>query len=336
MLGLEVVCYSEKYEEAHKAFASRMWKARRRREPVYLRWKFRGPQQGPVPGLLLVVRNGEVIGQNGLITSQAVVDGNKKDALLGCDLMVDEKFHGLGVGPMLILASMERARLLLGSDPSPLAESLGRSLDHQYITGPVKMILPLRLEQILSWKLKGRVASLIPFLAATLNPLLTIRNRSLRRSAHDQESTFCQWKELTRTIDEHSDSLRLPHVVHDAEFLHSRCNALPGFNPELSGIRTKSGGWAVVGPENPSCQVYDWVANSFTDCISIIRRTYEFAISNGSDTIRIFANTKEEQQWLSKIGFIAMRRPVKVVVYPKAANNNSASAFRYTIFDASI
>jgi len=329
-----VVPYSETYAGSHTAFASRMWNKRRRREPVYQRWKFRGPEQGPVPGLLLAVLHGEVVGQTGLIPVRARIGGEEHQAQWICDLMVDDKVRGMGIGAMLLLVATDRPCLSLGSNPSPLADSLLTSFGFQRLRGPRQMLLPVRTHHLTSWILTGAWARLIPLACALAGPVVAFRNRKLWMAKRGADYSFCRWQDLTERIAESEKSLVEPHIVHDAEFLAWRCTAVPGFSTELSGVRSPFGGWAVVGDANPFCYVLDWNASDAADCLCLFRGIYAYARSIKSCTIKMNVNDGRQQKRLSGFGFIARRTPNEIHAFPKLEITGSQGFFRYALYDS--
>jgi GNAT superfamily N-acetyltransferase len=329
-----VVPYSETYANSHTAFASRMWNKRRRREPVYQRWKFRGPEQGPVPGLLLAVLQGEVVGQTGLIPVRARVGGREQQAQWVCDLMVDERVRGTGIGAMLLVAATDRPCLTLGSNPSPLAGSMLTSFGFQRLRGPLQMLLPLRPEHLISWFLTGASARLIPLASALARPLVGFRNRKLWMAKRGADYSFCRWQDLPDRIAESEKSLVEPHIVHDAEFLAWRCGAVPGFCMELSGVRSRLGGWAVVGDANPFCYVFDWHASNSADGLCLVRGIHDYARSIKSCTVKMNVDDDGQRKWLSGFGFIPRRHPNEIHAFPKLEPPDSAGFFRYALYDS--
>lgn len=330
-----VVPYSEAYAAAHTAFASRMWTKRRRREPVYQRWLFRGPPEGPVPGLLLAVLQGEVVGQTGLVPVRARVGGREWPAQWVCQLMVDERVRGIGIGAMLLVAAaVERQVLTLASNPSPLAESLLVSFGFQRVRGPGQMLLPIRPRHLASWLLTGAWSRLLPLASALASPVVALRNRKLWMAKRGADFSLCRWQELTEAIAQSESALVEPHIVHDSDFLAWRCSALPGFCMELSGVRSRLGGWAVVGNASPFCYVHDWRASDAADTLCLVRGIYDYARSIKACTVKINVIDSSQQKMLSGLGFIARRHPNEIFAFPKFETSDSAGFFRYTLYDS--
>ncbi|MGB5982884.1 MAG: GNAT family N-acetyltransferase [Nonlabens sp.] len=153
--GIEIVNYCPAIEEQHYSFATRMFGNRRkRRNPEYLYWKFRGKQGEELTSFKIALSNGKIVGQLGLIPCQLNLDGQIVDSQWACDLVVDPDFRGKGVAKLLYQAAHDQKAITLGSDPSPSAEiSMLRagykklkSSNKQFV--PIFLGLPLRMKGV--------------------------------------------------------------------------------------------------------------------------------------------------------------------------------------------
>ena len=53
---MDILPYSDEFVKMHEEFSVKLWpNKKRRRSEVYNRWKFRGPENGTVNGLLLAI-----------------------------------------------------------------------------------------------------------------------------------------------------------------------------------------------------------------------------------------------------------------------------------------
>ncbi len=147
--------YGPALEKKHYEFATKMYgKRRKRRNPDYLYWKFRGQPNTELPSLKLALIGNEVVGQLGLIPCKLNIGNEIIDTQWACDLIVDLDYRGKGIAKLLYDAAHQQKEITLGSDPSPSAEiSMLRagykklkSSNKQFI--PIYLGLPLRMKGI--------------------------------------------------------------------------------------------------------------------------------------------------------------------------------------------
>ena len=255
---ISVVPYSERYREAHKVFASRNWPGKRRRqEENYIRWKFRGPAQGEVEGCLLAVKGDEVVGQVGLIPVDICAGSRLLSAQWICDFMADASMRRQGVGSLLLETLMSRPKVSLGSNPSESADGAMTRIGFRHLKAPSIMILPVRLNHVLSWKVPHKIKFLIPLLSQLGRPIMAWRSRELRKSGRQGVIKRCSWHEVAPLIEERQKLLSYPYVVHDQAFLKWRCTGLTGFSAKLYVIATDAGGYAIIEEAGPYLNVQD-------------------------------------------------------------------------------
>lgn len=153
--AIEIVNYSPAFEEQHYSFATRMFGNRRkRRNPDYLYWKFRGKQGEELSSFKLALSDGKIVGQLGLIPCKLNLNGQIVESQWACDLVVDPDFRGKGVAKLLYQAAHDQKPITLGSDPSPAAEKSMiragyrklKSSNKQFI--PIFLGLPLRMKGV--------------------------------------------------------------------------------------------------------------------------------------------------------------------------------------------
>lgn len=327
-----VVPFCEELYGAHQAFAQKMWPSkRRRREPEYNRWKFRGKASGPVDGLLLAVVNGEVVGQLGVIPVRLRIDGQDYPAQWACDLMVDPLLRRRKLGSLLFAAAMKRTMITLGSDPSEKADLTMTHLGFRPLKGPVKMILPVNAAHILRWKLPQLSDSLADALGRCIEPLIRLRSFRLAQTQGSDGVRLAKWHEAVPLLRKRF--IRIPHVVHDDAFYEWRCSGLAGYSSQLDAFISGSGSAAIVEGSPSYYYVYEWLANGLSESRSLFAAILQHARIRKSQTIMVFANTNDEVEQLKHLGFLAMRTPVKVIYYPSGSMAKHAS-FHYTIFDS--
>ncbi|MGH9932296.1 MAG: GNAT family N-acetyltransferase [Pyrinomonadaceae bacterium] len=331
---IQIVPYSEDFAEAHCEFAARMWpNKRRRREGTYQRWKFRGPAQGPLDGLLLAVEDGIVLGQLGLIPAVLRVGKNSYPCQWACDLMVDSSLRRKGVGTLLLKAAMARPVVTLGSNPSPAADITMSRLGFKPLTGPRIMILPRQLNEVLAWVMPPSLKKAIPLVSIVGRPIAAFRSRALIKKAGTEVVTESTWEEILRLIEARQSTIDSPHVLHDYQFMAWRCSGLDGYTAKLEAIQV-DGGFAVIGPAKHCYYVYEWGAGSKGDFLALFRAIYRRAARAKCQTIEVLAHGPQEEQWLREVRFIGMRTRFKVICYPPERLIPRYDKFYYCIYDS--
>jgi len=323
--------------EAHARFAHRMWPTkRRRREERFNRWKFRGPERGPVPGLLLAVVDGAVVGQCGLIPATLAVDGKVVACQWVCDIMVDPVARRRRVASRLLESAMSRGMVTLGHNPSPAADVTMQRVGFESFRGPAIAVLPLDPSHVVSWKLPARLQGLSPVIGAALRPVLARRSRSLddskRPPAERAEATG--WRDIAPRVRDHQSRLEGPYIVHDDAFLSWRCAGLTGFVEPLSALRAGRTGYAIVGQGGPYLYVFDWGAENAEEFIRLFSAVRTMALAVGAKTVEAYADTGEQLAWLRDSGFFVMRRPCQILCHPGSTFRPKYARMNYSIFDS--
>ena len=311
-----------------------MWpNKRRRREEAYQRWKFRGPAQGPLDGLLLAVEDGSVLGQLGLIPAALRVGDSIYPCQWACDLMVDSSLRRKGVGSLLLKAAMARPVVTLGSNPSPAADITMSRLGFEPLTGPRIMILPRQLNEVLAWVMPHSLKKIIPLVSAVGRPLAAFRSRALIKKEGTETVTDSTWEEILPLIEARQSTIDSPHVLHDRQFMEWRCSGLDGYTVKLEAIQVDSG-FAVIGPAKNNYYVYEWSAGSKGDLLALFRAIHRKAAIAKCQTIEVLAHGPGEEQWLREVGFIGMRTRFKVLCYFAERLIRKYDRFYYCIYDS--
>ena len=311
-----------------------MWPTkRRRREELYQRWKFRGPAQGPVEGLLLAVEGNSVLGQLGLIPASLRVSDTVYPCQWACDLMVDSSLRRRGVGTLLLEAAMARDVITLGSNPSPAADITMSRLGFEPLIGPRIMVLPRKLNQVLGWVMPTSLKKTIPVVSLIGQPVATLRSRSLIKQAGTGTVTSNGWERILPLVEARQRTIGYPHILHDYPFMAWRCSGLDGYTAELETLKTESS-FAVVGPADDTYYVYEWDAQNKQEFLALFRTIYNRAASAGCQTIEVLAQEVREEQWLGEVGFIGMRNRFKVICYPPKKLIPEHERFYYSIYDS--
>ncbi len=322
--------YSEKWSKSHAEFATKMWPNKlRRRNEAYIRWKFRGPQNGEVPGFLLAVIEGKVVGQLGLIPVKLWVDGRIFDAQWACDLMVDSATRLKGIGSLLLAAGMERDMVTLGSNPSTLADISMSKLGFLSLTGPRAMILPLKIDYVLNLLGQKRIENKL--MKKSIQTLLNLRNLVYRKKQTEQTLQIPTVDAIER-ISEHQLALTKPHIVHDSDFLNWRFSSV--IPAKIHGWVSSTAGYALSESTPRTYYVYDWFSETKSEAQSLFQRLILDAVESDSQSLMAYANSSTEVNYLKSLGFISMRTPVKVIYYPHNKFTSDTQNFHYCIYDS--
>lgn len=310
-----IFSYTEEYAAAHTTFAEKMWpQKKRRRDPAYNRWKFRGPASGTVDGLLVAVVNDQVVGQLGLIPVTLRIKGKDYPAQWACDLMVDHTFRRKGLGSLLLAAGMARPVITLGSNPNKAAYIVESRLGFKPMQGPRSMFLPLEPSQAVRFRLPAHLKRFAPWISKLVRPLIALRTKKMLSVSPNIPVDVVHWSQIKETIS--NQDIRAPHILHDTAFLEWRCQGITGFSPELTAITAGSRSFAVFQATPSYFYVYEWKTNSFLETQALFKRLTEVALAHASQTIMVLANLSQEHAWLDKLGFFTSRNPVQVIYFP--------------------
>jgi hypothetical protein len=303
-----VVPYASAYAQLHSEFAARMFPENpRRRDPRYLRWKFRSLDQDASEGFLLALRDGHVVGQIGMTPVQAQVGNKQYQAQWLCDLMVEPSFRLLGIAPMLVAQAIHRNALTLAFNPPANVIDIFEKLGFRKLLGPVMMLLPLNASHVLSQRFEKNSQRFVPVLASLARPLLAWRVRKLRNQLDREPATNCHWEDLVELVQDWQRKLSVPHVIHDRSFLQWRCPGVETYSQDIRGFRTLGGSYLLFGEELPYLYVYDWAGADWDETRKLFAQLWLFGRQVGAKTISVLANTDQEQEWLRQLGFLARR-----------------------------
>lgn len=324
--------YSERWVESHKDFAAKMWPNKlRRRNEAYIRWKFKGPLHGEVPGFLVAVVDGKVVGQLGLIPVKLWVDGKELEAQWACDLMVDTSIRQKGIGSLLLTVGMERNMVTLGSNPSNLAEISMTRLGFKPLSGPVSMLLPVDLQHFFGMVLKGRGSLINSLISTVVQPTWNLWLRAKLRQPRCQVKEG-QCEDVIPLVAAHQSTIAQPHIIHDEAFLRWRYSVV--FPANIVTLFTEAGSYAICEATSSFFYIYDWHISDLKDAREIFGRIIDLALQAKSTSILVYANTDSERQLLKKQGYLQMRTPVKVIYYPTGTFSERTNTFHYCIYDS--
>lgn len=316
---IEVVPYNERWAEAQTGFARRNWPGKARRaDPDYLRWEYRGPRKGPVPGLLLAVTGDEVVGQLGMIPGQALVSGRLESIQWIGNLMVDPEHRRKGISTAIFRAALDRPVITLGTDPSPSAAPMMATVGFDRADSSELMVLPLRMGPVVATRYP-QVARLVRPLTALGVPATRYLTRRLRDAQRSRLAQVCTWQDVVADVVAAEAALAVPHAVHDQEFLGWRCPGFPPWTREVDAVRTPNGSFAVLERAGDRMLVLHWHGVSPEETAALLGRATYLAESYGMDYLQAMATDPDQVAQLASLGFRPRRTPTDLWCFPAGA-----------------
>jgi len=315
-----VVPYSEEHAQAHAEFAARNWPDNQlRRDPRYIRWKYRSAASGPIEGLLLAVRDNRVVGQLGLTPLVIRTNGTEHAVQWASDFRVEPAFRLQGIGPMLIAKAVSGELPFITDGPTVQSRPILQKLGLRELKGPQEMHLPMAPMRAASRFLnrtvvqkERRLVQAISFLAPMY---LGWRTRRLRQPGEYCRVVKCRWQEVAGLVREAQRTNVVPHVVHDARFLNWRCTRLGEGLDGMHGLLTNRGGHLLFGKQRSQLYAFDWAASDWEECRALFSTVWNAGREMGVDSLTVLVNRRQEQEWLHRLGFFAAASPVEVYYY---------------------
>lgn len=316
MPSIEVVEYDERWAEGQTAFARRNWPGKvRRGHPDYLRWQYRGPARGAVPGLLLAVQGDVVIGQLGMIPG-TIHDGVAERSIqwIG-NLMVDPDHRREGVGSAIFDRALARPVTTVGTDPSPSAASTMAALGFARADASDLMVLTLDPGVVVTTRYP-ELSRLRRPLSALGRPAMAVVSRRLRRRQLDTVAQVCSWRDVVDDVQRIESEDPMPRSLHDEAFLRWRASGFPPWVRACDAVRTPAGSFAIVERADPRLLVLHWHAVDDDDGWALMARVAYIASSYGSAYVQAMANGSQQRRVLNDLGFRARRTPTDLWWYP--------------------
>jgi len=325
---VEIVDYDDHWEAAQTAFAKRNWPGKSRRsDPSYLRWEYRGPTTGSVPGILLAVSGDQVIGQLGMIPGSARISGEFRPIQWIGNLMVDPDHRRRGVSTAIFESALSRPMITLGTDPSPSAAATMATVGFTRADSSDLMVLPLRAGAVVTTRYPRtkRLSSLLDAIGA---PALRLLDRELRNAQRSSRAQVCSWKDTVHLVQAAEAARVGPQSLHDSAFLTWRCGGFPPWTRSADAVRTEDGSFALLERAGDRLLVLDWHAVSPEDAAAIMGRVLFIAGGYGVSYIQAMAIDPSEKHQLTALGFRARRTPTDLWCYPAGLVGDTMFAVR--------
>lgn len=285
-------------------------------------------------GLLLAVCNNKVIGQLGLIPVKLKYGNEIHDAQWACDLVVDSEFRRHKIATKLFSEGFQRDAITLGNNPSPAADVMMRSIGFKPIRSGRKMTLPIKTEALVRIATPKRLKFTVPLLNRFVQPYFTRKVQKINKEKNIFKAI--ERENIISFIETRQREINKPQVLHDADFINWRIKGTEGFAKQLDTSVLPDGSYSIHSDFKPSYFIYDWYCKSFEETRQLISFVMNKALSSESSTIQVIANDTNEENSLSKLGFIRSRNIEKIIYFSKNNILNGAESFHFTLYDADI
>ncbi|MBD0836999.1 GNAT family N-acetyltransferase [Aestuariibaculum suncheonense] len=306
-------------------FAKKYWTKRRRFTPEYIYWKFRGQDQATLESFLLAEKEGEVIGQFGIIPCHLKVDEKIYDAQWACDLMVDKTARGQGVAYELYEFAHKKASVTLGSDPSPAASKSMLKNGYVLVPGPRKFIFPVKIGE--AFKLKKVNSSLLNY---CYNPFLFLI-RCFPKSGFQKISS----KEYLSLIKR--DSNEFMYCAYNKAFLNWRFSSFKSYYSGIDCYKKNADNFFSGYMNGQVYYITDFNCSNVRFFFEIIHFIYSKHKASPILRVKFFSNNSKLSGILPFLGFVRFRTLTQIVLY----TTNEAilravktKKFYYTLLDS--
>lgn len=327
-MSITIIPYSKELEEKHIKFASKYWTKRRRKDPNYIYWKFRGTPKEKLNSFILAIHNDEVIGQLGIIPCNINLEGEIYNAQWACDLMVDRDFRGKNIASLLYDYAHKLNPITLGSDPSPAASKSMKKKGYKSLKGSWKHLFAIKIGEIS--KLKKINSS---FLDSLYNPFYLFYLMINKFSNHHFEVINKKdYKNLITLQNKNKIS-----VCRDEKFIEWRFSPFEDFYLGIEIMQKKNTSIFYSGYFSGSTYIItDFNIKNIFGLLQIISNIIQRFSSKGLLRIR-FNNNSNLSKWLLFFGIIKFRTQTEIIYYTKNEVLNQKMAnksFYYTFMDS--
>ena len=248
--------------------------------------------------------------------------------------MVDPEYRKAGIGNKLFRNAFERDMITLGNNPSPKANALMLKAGFTKISSGRLMVFPLDASHILKWIIPEKLQFVTPAVAGILQIYFSYKSSKLR--SKQSQFSECSLTEVGNLISQLQSAAEDAQVLHNKEFLQWRAKGFKHYSPELTCMKSNDGSYAIHCDFKPSYNIYDWNCKTFESTREMISCIIEKAEQMKCKIVQAVANSKDEESWLSKLGFIKARNEENVIHYSRDGFLLNAVRFRFTLYDTDL
>ncbi|WP_276134101.1 hypothetical protein [Polluticoccus soli] len=320
--------------QAHKDFVARNWpNAVTRSNYEYNKWKYGQRSDGSI-NLLLCKKGNEVVGQIGYIPARLIVDGKEHDCVWGCNFKVEDAYRELGIGAALEIYASNTFPIILGNTPSIDSIKYKRSLGYKMLEGPRVMMFPVKADHLLQLKGSRLPEAVLQVATAVANPVLR-RYNELRLRANTGEWLQANEHSISQRIVRRENETLLPHIKHDEAFLQWRLNVPAGLREKAKMYTSPDDdrSYAITSIAGKVLNIYDYCFSDKTVLKSFLKQV---SCTDGISTIRIQANSNEEEVLLRESGFIPFRSKAVITAYSRDGLFDKIDKMYVTGYDGDI
>jgi len=334
MSELQIIPYSSKWSEKHTAFAIIYFKGRRKRiNPDYIFWKFRGEEQDKTPSFLLAIQDDNVIGQLGLVPCEIRTSQQTYECHWACDLMVDPNFRGGGVAKHLYEKAIQM-KATLGSDPSPAAAISMKKFGFKDIEGPSKLFFPIYLSSISDKKFK----SLSAVLKHVYNPAVLWLMLKKGLSFNKQLENRIEIEQIDFDWIYSMRNKKYAYVQHDKDFYEWRMSSFKDYQKAGEFYQKKGSYFYSIRTSNTTAFICDFVCNDISTAKILIQNIVLEMSSRKLQELKFLTLDEDLITALKGIGFLKYRSKTDVIYMSKDDSFTSEMAnfekFAYTYLDS--
>ena len=299
---------------AHKTFVEKNWPGTITRSNYdYNKWKYGTRADGI--NLLLCKKDDRIIGQIGYIPATINIAGKVYDCVWGCNFKVEGDYKELGIGAALEIFASQHFPVILGNTPSKDSIKYKQALGYKFLDGPRILMFPVKTGHLLQLKGQSLPQAVLSAVSLLADPLLKIYN-NVRFPPTRNSWQLSDEQGIAARIDTKERSLTIPHIVHDERFLQWRCNLPPDLRPKakILAYTTDNSSYAIYSLTGRVLNIYDY----FFANTGLLRSLMAHLLTvPGISTLRIQANSDEEEQMLHKYGFIPFRQKTVITAWSK-------------------
>ena len=336
MKKITIEFYDKQYQEAHSAFAEKMFPNRRfKSDPEYLYWKFKPPKESDRPSnLLIALSNEQVVGQVGLVPATLICEDVEIVTQWLGDVMVDTDFRGFKLSHKLYEEAVKLTPLTLSQSPSPVAWNTFKSFGFESVDGPYRCILPLNGDFFASFFFKP--GTRLHRISRMLFSNIFFQRNKLKGINTNFMSDISEIRpiDIINKSSYFNKKISIPHIKHGKEFFNWRTNSPKRFPREMKCIETENGSFCLFGKNGNSLVMFDYVITSISDGRRLINKMLDIYFNDDISDIRSCLYPYYPSISLKELGFFQYRTPEHICYYPKTAIISNYTNFHYCFFDS--
>lgn len=295
-MEIKITEYDKAFSDSHIEFVKRNWKRERLKHPEYLFWKFRATSEQIIDGLIVALEDDKVIGQNGFIPFDLMVNNKRYPSQWSCDTMVDVDYRGKGIGLKLYNYASQKKIITMGSNPSPSNAKSRLRAGSIFMKGSWKVAFVKNLFEVAKIKRRNYpILKLIPNPLFYFNYLLAIASK--QRFNEITPSRFAELYNASKS-DEYAYSYLTP------EFLEWRFRPFKNYYQGIKAYANENGDYYAGFLYNSVYYLCDYHTKSPNGIFKLIHHILSQTSLKDINMIRFMANVVNKPTWMIKFGFI--------------------------------